>query len=378
MELLTVAAQLAREPHVSVSLLTVTRDAKLISPEPRLMVTCVRPTPENMGNLGFLRRKLHVLSYYRRMLAELLQSRATVYFSKLASDEAILSFVASRLRRKPWCFRIEHDWETDPEATRTHIFAGSRMRTVLFHECLRRADLVIAQTPKQQNALRDQLSITSLLIPNAHHVESLPSPDPGSRKGLLWIARAHAMKRPHLYVRLAKELSHFPAVLIMPPSPEHPGVSAELNLLVQQISNLVFLPGVPPSLLPDYYRQARLFVLTSDAEGFANTIIEAMKNGTPVISLTLDFDGALVPVPNEPGTLTPAAGFCAGDDFQLFVSIAVRLLSDDRFWEECSREAHKYARTHFDVSAIAPRYVKALNGLQSSRPSAGRRKQSDQ
>lgn len=71
------------------------------------------------------------------------------------------------------------------------------------------------------------------------------------------------------------------------------------------LSNDVSLPGFRPDPADDY-AEAQLFVLSSDNEGFGNVIVEALEQGTPVVStdcpggpgeiLDAGRYGALVPV----------------------------------------------------------------------------------
>jgi glycosyltransferase involved in cell wall biosynthesis len=49
------------------------------------------------------------------------------------------------------------------------------------------------------------------------------------------------------------------------------------------IEDNVFIPGFVKDLNP-YYKHADLFVLSSKGEGFGNVIVEALNNGTPVVS----------------------------------------------------------------------------------------------
>jgi glycosyltransferase involved in cell wall biosynthesis len=57
--------------------------------------------------------------------------------------------------------------------------------------------------------------------------------------------------------------------------------------------HVAFSDGVPYHRVQEYYDRARVFVSTSEAEGFPNSFIQAAMGGAAILSLEVDPDGVL-------------------------------------------------------------------------------------
>jgi glycosyltransferase involved in cell wall biosynthesis len=119
---------------------------------------------------------------------------------------------------------------------------------------------------------------------------------------------------------------------------------------------LRFIPGASKADLVPLYRRARVFVLTSEVEGFPNVVIEAFKYGVPVVSDILDLDG-LLPTATGPVTqLSPACGFCVAGNPEMMDQVIEQLMHDEVWWSECSEQGRRYAAETFDARRIAEQY----------------------
>ncbi len=296
----------------------------------------VQPPPALTYQDSWIKRRIAVGQYYFNFFRTLRRQRAKIYYAKLASGEASIVWLAARITGAKFVFRIEHDWETNLQDMTRHIFRGRILPARFFIHCLKRADLVIVQTTRQATALTDNFGIKTTLIPNGH-----PLPDPSEiesrfdqRKSVLWVGRAHPMKRPHLFLDLASRFPQHEFVMIMPPEPNHPDLFREVQQQAASLPNLALIPGVAASEINQLYRLARLFVLTSEAEGFSNVVIEAMKNGCPVI--TYDHNpNEILTEPVDAAELPPAPGYCIRDDINLAETTTRLLMENEQFWQTC-------------------------------------------
>jgi len=110
----------------------------------------------------------------------------------------------------------------------------------------------------------------------------------------------------------------------------------------------VFLPGFVPDTVP-FHAHADLFVLSSSNEGFGNVIVEALEQGTPVVSTDCLSGPAEILEGGRYGTLVPV-----GDVEALAKAM------EDALTHPHDTEALKRRAQDFDVGRIADQYLDLL------------------
>jgi glycosyltransferase involved in cell wall biosynthesis len=363
-----VAQEIASDPNFEVAALCTTD--KLPHPKVFGLIKLYAVTPPGQLTYGdsWFKRRLCIWKYFIQLYREARRRRPDIYFAKLASSEASTIWLASRAVGSKFVFRVEHDWETNPTDLSEIIFRGSSFWASAFLFCLKRADLVVVQTEKQASALKQNFGIDSVLIPNGHTMppDISTAGGLGARKSILWAGRTHPMKRPLLFIDLAKRHPDQEFCMIMSPSPEHTELFNRCRSECATLDNMRFIPGVAPAEMNTYYQAARMFVLTSDAEGFSNVIIEALKNGAPVISLNHNPNNLLRPVVNS-HEIPAALGYYTNDDLDLTSAVVSVLSEDAQFWSRCHQLARTVAQETFGVEHVAKRYKQEFERLQSSK-----------
>jgi len=118
--------------------------------------------------------------------------------------------------------------------------------------------------------------------------------------------------------------------------------------------------SVPRGEMPEVYRQADAFVLTSRREGMSNTILEALACGLPVVASRqamagIEFDGVRLV---EPGDAAAVAG--ALEDF----------FRDDRA-RRAAGEAARAAADRYDWDGVAADYLRIYRRV-AAREGSGR------
>ncbi|WP_345624777.1 glycosyltransferase [Streptomyces ziwulingensis] len=115
---------------------------------------------------------------------------------------------------------------------------------------------------------------------------------------------------------------------------------------------------------PAVYRTGDVFVSPTWAEGFSNTILEAMASGLPVVSTEVvgvvdcvrdAHNGLLVP-PRDPGALAVAVG---------------RMLDDPPLRRRLARTALRQVRTQWSWPVAAARIISVYEAVRAARPPAG-------
>jgi glycosyltransferase involved in cell wall biosynthesis len=334
-----IATALARDPSFRPSLAAIGDTNHRTPIEGVDVVSIARYRPERT-------RRGHFARYCGRVVRVLRNLDADVYFCKGASLEVVLCFVAARvLRRRRFVFRLQHDWEATPQTLTDKIFGGQRLLARLFMVALRRADALVAQTHAQQRLLKASFGLESTVLYNSHPIPAAaPLED---KRTVLWVGRAAAYKRPQVFLDLASRLSSYPFVMVATFDANHPSVLDALRERSRQLPNVTFIEGAARAEVEALFRSARVYVLSSEAEGFPNVLVEAWKNRTPVASLRLDPDGLI---------RQHQAGFVADDDPDGLARGVEELLRDDTVFRHAAERGYTLARDLLDIDRTIERY----------------------
>ena len=155
------------------------------------------------------------------------------------------------------------------------------------------ADMILAQTPSQQAALKERFGRESIVIANPIDHEEWdrlaadPLPDAetgGLSRYVLWIGRAEGVhKRPQLMVELARRCPEVDFLMVL--NPREPVLEARVR--GEAPANLRILSQVPFPRMPALFRKAAALVSTSALEGFPNVFLQAALSRVPIASLVV-------------------------------------------------------------------------------------------
>ncbi|HEU4679987.1 MAG TPA: glycosyltransferase, partial [Terrimicrobiaceae bacterium] len=203
------------------------------------------------------------------------------------------------------------------------------VRGFLFERGMRLADCRFAITNHQARLFREKgmsCSLTRLLLAQAE------ASRPGSKSlELLWVARCHPVKRPHLFLDLAERLPDARCRMIC--SGQDEALWRAVHSRAQKMQNVEFLETVPYREIQRHFDEAKIFVNTSEHEGVPNTFIHSGLGFTAILSLAVDPDGMFQSF---------QAGRCARGEFESLVSGAIDLLSDSAKLSAAQEEAARF------------------------------------
>jgi glycosyltransferase involved in cell wall biosynthesis len=191
-----------------------------------------------------------------------------------------------------WHVANERDCWSRQERLKGSLSPHKYIETALSIYGIRNANLVIAQTAVQENLLRENFGIeANAVIPNFH-------PVPGERIiksatfTVLWIGNLKPVKRPELFIEVARELEGIPGIqfkMIGAPF-SNPQVQQEFERKVSAIEKLEYVGSIDQEAVNKWLSSAHLLVNTSSTEGFSNTFIQAWMRRVPVITLGVNPD----------------------------------------------------------------------------------------
>jgi len=190
-------------------------------------------------------------------------------------------FVAGFCRRhdRRMIFRIAHDTDCIPGG---QLIRFSRDRRI-YDWGLRNADLISAQSDIQQDQLLENYQLKSTITNMAVEIPEL---EPHSQRDIdvLWVNNLREFKRPDILCEIAAEMPEVRFVMIGGAVVGHEDLHRSVEEAAAQIPNLEYLGAVPYHDVNDYFLRAKLFVNTSDSEGFPNSFLQAWVRQVPVIS----------------------------------------------------------------------------------------------
>lgn len=276
-----------------------------------------------------------------------------IYYTSCAGAELAQVTLFAHRRGRKVVFRVASNSDCDPR----ELLVQYRRDRVLYRYGLARADLVLAQSAQQQQALQRNFGRASQIAPSliepAERCRALAERDIDA----LWVGHIRSFKRPDLLLEAARRLPQIRFHMVGGRMPGSEELFDSLRLQAQALANVTFHGAVPYREVRALYERARLFVSTSEIEGFPNTYLQSWSHGTPVIGF-LDPDGLL-------GRYGMGCPVRTSDE----MCAAIATLSRDHgLWEFASARARDYMERHRDERHMLGPYLAALTDLREARP----------
>ena len=197
---------------------------------------------------------------------------ADIYVERTINPKVFLVGWWCRLFKKKFIYMVAHDWD-------------------LNYSRLKLADLIIAQHQHQNFTLKQNLKLKNLVMPSLLKIKTKKKKF--SRQYVLWVGRADEWKNPLDFIDLARHNPQEKFVMIC-----RQGRNKTLfNFVKNQatsLTNLNFVPAVSAGKISTFFRQAKILVNTSTAEGFPNTFLQAGAANTPVLSFKVNPDKYII------------------------------------------------------------------------------------
>jgi glycosyltransferase involved in cell wall biosynthesis len=298
-----------------------------------------------------LRGGVPVLRFFHPRLtglwSALRRADADVYYLSCAGQQIAIAAAFARLHRRRLVFRIAHDRDCEPDA----LLVPHRHDRWMYGWGLRRADVVLAQSQQQAVRLKANYGLDSqlaaMLVDPPGQVPSFEARE----VDVLWVNNLRPFKRPDRLLTLARALPHLRFEMIGGTQSGHEAMYTQIQAEVQTLPNLRFLGPVPYHEVNGHYERARVFVNTSDSEGFPNSYLQAWRRGTPSVAF---FDPDAVIARHGLGAAVP-------DDDAMAAEVA-RLATQREPWAAAHRRCLDFMDGHYGDDRVLPPYLEALHG----------------
>jgi glycosyltransferase involved in cell wall biosynthesis len=291
------------------------------------------------------------------MLTLLRRLSPDVVFLQATGEQAATAALYARLHHRRFVFA----GASDPDFRPGPLPGLPPQHAWLYRMGLRAADAVIVQNMAQLESLRRHHRRAGHLIQNGYAEQEA---QPGRFDGhVLWAATVKQLKRPELFVELARRLPHRRFVMVGGPglTPDAQLTWATVRRAALALPNLELTGHVAFRHVGRHFDGAALSVNTSDYEGLPNTFMQAWLRGVPTLSFV------------RPESAPGRSGTIACRHLDDMARRAEHLLSDASAWQAASTACRRFFDEHHTLERAVERYLDVFgqpSGRRAQRVSA--------
>lgn len=282
------------------------------------------------------------------MWSALQRANADIYFQRTAVRNTGIVAAFAKKYGKHSVHSAANDPDFAPGLPKIRFFVDKW----IFSFGVRNVDKIVVQNEYQQALCLKQFGRESTIISNC-----LPSPrqrHADTDGYVLWVATFKREKRPELLLQLAQ---HNPSIrfrMIGGPVLYGKPFYDEIERKAVKINNVDFVGFVPYAEVDRHFDGARLFVNTSDYEGFPNTFLQAWSRQVPTVSfINLNATHQDKPVGRSVANLTEMS------------EIVCKLMRDDELWLDEGARCQAYFDRHHAVGPVVDQYELLFRSLLS-------------
>lgn len=269
--------------------------------------------------------------------------KADVYVLRSMGVEAGIIGIYCKFMKKKFVYMVAHEWDV------SGLYAKDNGLTGKFSVWgMRQASLILVQSREQKDMLKNNYGRDSELFPTIYDIPDTILPIT-ERDYILWVGRIEEWKHPEIFLELAKIMPDQKFVMIVAQG-NYEELYNSIRKQVAALTNVEYIEQVPFVKIDNYFKHAKLFINTSDYEGFPNTYVQAAKNGTPVLALRVNPDNILI---------QHQFGNICNDIMELKQKI-LSLFSNDLILKQYSNSGRSYAKTYHDAAIFGLKFAELI------------------
>ncbi|MBD3389246.1 MAG: glycosyltransferase [Candidatus Altiarchaeales archaeon] len=274
---------------------------------------------------------------------------ADIYHTRCAGKHVGYVGMHAKRRRKPFVFTVAHidDCTVSGRTWRGRWWLDRRM----YLKGLKSADSVIITSEYLREPLEENYRGDVRLIRSGYPIPEISGKPDGGH--VLWAARMVDWKHPEIYFEVAKALPEYEFVMLGGGRDFRKTEKFNGHQDMKSIGNLRFIDFVPFKEVNTFFREAAVFVDTSDSAGFPNTFIQSWMHGVPTVSLDVDPDCVICD--NRLGYHSKTVDQMVEDVRELMENTALR--------RKTGRRCREYAVKNHDIKDTAAEHDRLYTGL---------------
>lgn len=287
--------------------------------------------------------KDNLIKNFVRLISTMKKINADIYIFRSADfSVAITSLYIKLILKKRVLYMVAADAEV---INKQRIKYYSWLTAFTMKAVYKYADKITVQTKQQSVDFEKSANRKPDAVIRNIYTNSFSEIDFNEKKTILWIGRLDRVKKPGVFLELAQRHENETFVMIAPVVRDHTKYGKSMLKKAKEISNINLLSFVNPNEINKFYLNAKLYILSSDLEGFSNTMAEALLAKCPVLSFKVNPDNLLN---------NYDCGYCADGNMERFNILFEELLNDSVLRKKMGENGAKYIiENHASESIIA-------------------------
>ena len=285
-----------------------------------------------------------------KLIKSLKKTDAETYIFRSADiGVAFAVFWIKKILKKQTLYMLASDVEISRK--RHKKFSGF-LTAFSMNYVYKNADIITSQTTQQALLLKKYRNRKpDAVIKNIYPEKQKHKINNKEKDTILWVGRLTKIKKPELFLDLAKQFPDEKFVMIAPTAVNKKEYGIHIIKKIEKIKNIRYLKYIAPLQIVDYYRKAKIYILSSDFEGFPNTMAEAMQAECPILSYNVNPDNILNKY---------RCGFCADKNINKFYEDFEKLLKNPELSQETGKNGAKYIAENHQKNQIINNFKKLL------------------
>lgn len=282
-----------------------------------------------------------------KIIYQMRKADADIYFSSSSRMDVILVTIYCKLTGKKHVHRTLHERQFDKSRIIKEPITG-----LFNHLGIRGSDMIFTQCRDHAKKLSEWFNPNHDVITNSFPLESAEKTSGGDY--VLWVGRRIKWKRPDLILDLAENFPKEDFIIISPRTSGTKKYFDKIENKADNLDNVELIERVPRDEIQQYFDEAKLFVNTSESEGFPNTFVEAGIGTTPILSYKVNPDNFITDY---------NCGFSCGGDYQELENRMKQLLSDQNLSESKGENCFQYVVENHSLKKNVEKIKRVFEGL---------------
>lgn len=281
----------------------------------------------------------------------LTKADAQVYYVSCAGMElgAVAMFCGKH--RRGVIFRTASDADCDPGKLLVRYWRDRK----LYEYGLRRADAILVQSEFQRGLMHRNYGLDSRPARLLIDTRMVETDETHKDIDLLWLANLRQAKRPDRVLDVATRLPNFRISIAGGRYAGEHLLYSQIAEAAQRLPNVTFHGQVAYQDVGALFNRAKIFINTSDIEGFPNTYLQAWIRGLPVVA-TFDPDGII----SREGLGVRVSNTC-----ELAEAVS-RILGNRAEFESMRRRCLQYMAAQYNEDELMSPYLRAMQAAIAS------------